>query len=106
MHCFICIIYVNIIGLMMTNVNTDYGAQEHKKRTRLLIEKGGLVHAVGLAHLDEQLLTGLLLQSKAYLEKLTPAQCNALRLKGADYLNARRKEKEQIIAALPAMEQK
>lgn len=89
----------------MTNANMGFGVEDHKKRTRVLIAKGGLVHAVGLAQLDEQLLTGLLLQSKAYLEKLNPAQCDLLRQKGNDFLAARKMEKDRAIASLPTMEE-
>lgn len=88
---------------MITNVNTDYGVEDHKKRTHRLIGYGGLVDAVGLGQLDAQLMTGLLLQSKAYLEHLNPAQCDVLRQMGDKFLSDRRAEKEKEKASLPKM---
>jgi hypothetical protein len=48
-------------------------------------------------------MTGLLLQSKAYLEHLNPAQCDVLRQMGDKFLSDRHKEKEKGKASLPKM---
>lgn len=72
-----------------------------KQRTRRLIQAGGLVDLAGLGGMDADLLLGVLLQGKEYVDSLKPNQVEILRKKGSERIEERKREKERLETALP-----
>lgn len=86
-----------------TIVHSSGMAENFKQRTRRLIQAGGLIDVAGLGHENPELVLGLLLQARTYLDGLTPAQVNVLTENGRKTLEERRKEKEAQQGEMPAI---
>lgn len=79
------------------------GDESPKERTRRLIQTGGLADVAGLGHVDSELLLGLLLQARDYLDGLSGHQINILRRQGGKRLEERRREKEPSARPMSAV---